>query len=330
MKWLVLFGTVAVALCGCAHEHAAKKKHDEVLTAAVPVAEPLKPLTLIEVPQALPLPGQLKFTPSLSPAGGSSEDRVAEPQDPKTRVHLANGAARIEPLRASYINATQVWPYSEGALYQVYTSPTRVTDIALEAGETLIDVSSPDTVRWIIGDTRSGEGESQRAHITLKPTRADLKSNLAIFTDRRVYYLELQATPDTWMASVSWDYPQDRLKVLKTAQQTARAQAPVASGVALDQLNFSYKISGDSPPWRPLRAFDDGEKVYIQFPGDIAQSEMPPLFVLGRKGDTELVNYRVRSPYYIVDRLFNAAELRLGDRHAQHVRITREGGRRSR
>ena len=72
-----------------------------------------------------------------------------------------------------------------------------------------------------------------------------------------------------------------------------------------------------------MRAFDDGSKVYIQFPDGIGQGEMPPLFVIGPVGDTQLVNYRVRSPYYIVDRLFGAAELRLGGKKAQVVRIAR-------
>src|SRR3546814_7739743 len=70
--------------------------------------------------------------------------------------------------------------------------------------------------------------------------------------------------------------------------------------------------SSDLPPWKPQRAFDDGEKVYIQFPPGIAQGELPPLFVIGAQGDGQLVNYRFRSPYYIVDRIFGAAELRLG------------------
>jgi type IV secretory pathway VirB9-like protein len=40
---------------------------------------------------------------------------------------------------------------------------------------------------------------------------------------------------------------------------------------------------------------------------------MPPLFVVGPEGNTsELVNYRVRGNYMIVDRLFAAAELRFG------------------
>ena len=73
----------------------------------------------------------------------------------------------------------------------------------------------------------------------------------------------------------------------------------------------------------PLRAFDDGSKVYIQFPAGIGKGEMPPLFVIGSEGDAELVNYRVRAPYYIVDRLFGAAELRLGGKDARRVRIER-------
>lgn len=72
-----------------------------------------------------------------------------------------------------------------------------------------------------------------------------------------------------------------------------------------------------------MRAFDDGNKVYVQFPSGIGQGEMPPLFILGNGDKTELVNYRVRSPYYIVDRLFGIAELRIGGKDAQAVRITR-------
>jgi len=104
---------------------------------------------------------------------------------------------------------------------------------------------------------------------------------------------------------------------------SAEAAAPLAQGIALEALRFRYVISGDTPPWRPLRAFDDGEHVYIQFPPGIGQGELPPVFVVGVKGDAELVNFRYRAPYYIVDRLFGAAELRLGGEAAQVVRITR-------
>ena len=60
-----------------------------------------------------------------------------------------------------------------------------------------------------------------------------------------------------------------------------------------------------------------------RIPAGIAQGELPPLFVVGSAGSGELVNYRYRAPYYVVDRLFGAAELRLGGDKAQVVRIGR-------
>jgi len=283
---------------------------DELVPAAR-LPEPPKPVEVVEIPKLLPLPGQLKPKPL-------SESAAA---DPRGAVSVAREAARVEPTLDNYVNATQLWPYSPDALYQVYTSPERVTDIALEAGETLISVSAGDTVRWVIGDTTSGTGADERVHVLVKPVRPDLTTNLVIHTNRRSYHLELTATPDTWIAAVAWRYPLDRLAMLKTSTANAEAVAPVATGVALERLNFRYSISGDSPAWRPLRAFDDGEKVYIQFPPGV--SDLPPLFTVGPKGQVELVNYRSRPPYYLVDRLFEAAELRLGAESQQAVRISR-------
>jgi type IV secretion system protein VirB9 len=121
----------------------------------------------------------------------------------------------------------------------------------------------------------------------------------------------------------------DQVIALRRRNTAAEAAAPVDAGVDVPRLRFRYAIEGDSPPWRPLRAFDDGRKVYIEFPGGIAQGEMPPLFVVGPEGKTsELVNYRVRGHHMIVDRLFAAAELRLGGPGAQsRVRIVRSEGR---
>ena len=82
------------------------------------------------------------------------------------------------------------------------------------------------------------------------------------------------------------------------------------------------RIEGDRVPWRPLRAFDDGRQVFIEFPPSLAQGEAPPLFLRGADGRPELVNYRVRGRYYVVDRLFQTAELRLGGK--QVVRIVRD------
>ena len=125
------------------------------------------------------------------------------------------------------------------------------------------------------------------------------------------------------MVALSWTYPQDALIAFKAAQERAVAQQPVASGIQVDQLHFNYVISGDQPGWRPLRAFDDGRQTFLEFPPSLSVGEAPPLFLVDAKGNTELVNYRVQGRFYVVDRLFDAAELRLGLKHQDVVRITR-------
>ena len=275
---------------------------------------------------AVALPGQFKPLARRVPlrAAGRSRPSRSSPA-PQDRVGAANQAARIEPERTGFVNAIQQYPYTEGALYQVYAKPGQVTDIALQEGEQLAGsgpVAAGDTVRWIIGDTASGAGPASRVHILVKPIRPDIVTNLVINTDRRTYHLELRANPAVYMASVSWIYPQDELIALRARRAVAERAAPVAAGMDLARLNFGYAIEGDKPDWRPLRAFDDGTRVFVEFPESVAQGELPPLFVLGPKGEAELVNYRVAGRYMIVDRLFARAELRLGGRKGQDkVRI---------
>jgi len=299
-----------------------------VQSSASPKDGPTRPpkIEVIAVPTLLPLPGQLKPVRAIQPK--------PEPRDPRKRIGAANSAARVEPDRASWLNAIQQFPYADGALYQIYLAPGQVTDIALQEGEELVGpgpVAAGDTVRWIIGDTISGQGPSRRVHILVKPTRPDLSTNVVINTDRRTYHLELRATPATYMAAVSWTYPQDQLIALRHAAVAAERAAPVSAGIKVAALNFRYRIDGDHASWRPVRVFDDGRQTYVEFPESIATGEMPPAFVLGPDGDVELVNYRVQGRYMVIDRLFDAAELRLGTKKTQQrVTIRREDARRRR
>lgn len=320
----------ASALAGCAATSARPPviAFDDPSPAivATPAAARPRAVEIVTIPEPLPLPGQLKPV--------TESGRPPETADPRRRVGDANDAARIQPVRDGFLNAIQQYPWTDGALYQVYTAPGQITDIALQEGEQLVGpgpVAAGDTVRWIIGDTVSGSGATARVHILVKPTRHDLATNLVINTDRRTYHLELRATPATYMASVSWTYPQDQLIALQGRNAAAAAAMPAATGVDVMALNFRYRIEGDRVPWTPARAFDDGRQVFIEFPAGISQGEMPPLFVTGAAGDAELVNYRVLGRYMVVDRLFAAAELRLGGRRGeQRVRIVRDGGRRGR
>jgi len=230
---------------------------------------------------------------------------------------------KTTPVAQGFINAVQVYPFADGAIYHVITAPERVTDIALQPGETLVAVASGDTVRWVIGDTTSGSGTEKRTHVLVKPFSAGLSTNLVITTDRRSYHIALTSVAKTAMAALSWTYPQDALIALKRAAAATEAAAPVAAGIEVEQLHFNYSVSGDQPPWRPFRAFDDGRQTFIEFPVTLAVGEAPPIFLVDGKGEAQLVNYRVKGRFYVVDRIFDVAELRLGTKHQQVVRISR-------
>ncbi len=242
---------------------------------------------------------------------------------PTLRVEAANRAALQEPTSDGYVDAIQIYPYSEGALYRLYATPQEVSDIALQPGENLTAISAGDTTRWVVGDTTSGSGATKQVHILAKPFAANLRTNLVITTDRRSYHLQLESTGRTYMAAISWIYPQDGLVTENRGDGAVASHSPTDNIPSLDNLNFNYAIDGDDPPWKPVRAFDDGTHVYIEFPKALDQGEAPPLFVAGADGSSNLVNYRVRGNYYIVDQLFKTAELRLGQDHQQVVRIKR-------
>lgn len=239
---------------------------------------------------------------------------------PASRVENANAAARVEPRREGYYNAIQIYPWSEGALYQVYAAPGQITNIALEPGESLTGagpIAAGDTTRWIIGDTESGSGANRRVHILVKPTRDDISTNLVVTTDRRTYMIELRAREALYMPALAWAYPAP-----PPGGRVATPSAPIIPAEAA--RNYRYGLQGNSPPWRPISVFDDGRRAYVVFPRGIVQGEMPPIFVLRADGEPQIVNSRIHRNILIVDRLFGAAELRLGSGDRQQVvRIVR-------
>lgn len=312
----IILATSALALTTAC----ATTELDPIDPAAFVAAMPLEdeteyPARIIETAVPLPLPGQMKAIETVS------SPRVS----PRQAIREGREGALIEPSVDGYVNAIQVYPYTEGALYRLYASPGQVSDVALQPGEELVSVSAGDTVRWVVGDTISGSGNTARAHVLVKPISSGIRTNLMIATDRRTYHLELESVEGGYMAALSWRYPADELAGLTARNElaVAREAGSIGSGLTLEGLNFDYRMSGDSPAWKPVRVFDDGRQVFIQMPDNIMATDLPPLFVLGEDGDAELVNYRVRSNYYVVDRLFRAAELRLGTSNQTVVRISR-------
>lgn len=209
-------------------------------------------------------------------------------------------------------------------------TPLQVCSIRLQAGEVVNDVHAGDAVRWKITPATEGAGPTATTVVVVKPTDAGLTTNLIITTDRRIYNVKLASTQREWIPVLSFDYPDDvqREWAAYTQRQTQTTHAnTLPTGQNLTNLDFNFRISGDSPAWKPVRIYTDGVKTYIQFPSSHF-NEAPTLVALGQRGGEELVNYRLIGDRYVVDKVLDRAALIVGVGRSQtKVEISRTGGR---
>jgi type IV secretion system protein TrbG len=236
----------------------------------------------------------------------NAQTRRAREPTPIETLAAANSAARQRPDASAFEAARQVYAYQPGALYEVYTSPNYVTTVLLEPGETLNTIAAGDTSRWMVTQADAEEQVDGRTIVLIKPQTANLRTNVVLITDRRSYLIEaVSQSGSTYSAQVAWTYPEE----------------PRLEGAALiDAVNLNYRIRtvrGRAPVCR---------RTWVEFSPDVAASDLPPLFVVTGEG-AEIANYRtITGPSgqrYMLDRVFDVAELRFGTRNPIVVRIER-------
>jgi type IV secretion system protein VirB9 len=155
----------------------------------------------------------------------------------------------------------------------VVGAPQRISDIGLQPGEIVQNVSLGDPTMWSCPPAISGSGAEQRTHLMCKPADAGLETTLAIQTNRRSYSIELVSTQKNYMPIVGWSYPEDQVASWAAYQQQMGTPQQTIPGDGY----IRYDLSGDNPPWRPITAYSDGKKTYIQFPPAMAYGKAPVL-----------------------------------------------------
>ena len=286
-----------------------------------PVSPPLPAPSMAPIPNPPGRPERAgaKLRPPAAAARGGPAGPAA--------IAAANSAARETSRAQGFRGGAQVFAYQPGEVYEVWTAPLRVTTITLSAGETVISKAAGDTVRWQIGETESGEGPGRRANVMIKPLRRGLETNLVLATNRRIYLIQLRSGPPaSFNAVVTWDPG----AILDDPPKTALPAAAAGPGLAAPQgpLDAHYRIlvKGRRPVWTPSAVMTDGARTFLSFPPELFAGEAPSLFVVSPEGETQLVNYRQQGGLWVVDRVLDAAELRIGGRKAQVVRIERLRG----
>jgi type IV secretion system protein VirB9 len=243
-------------------------------------------------------------------------------------IAAANRHARARSEAGGFLGGVQVFAYDPSRIYEVWTAPLRVTVLTLPPGESVTAVAAGDTVRWQIGETQSGQGADRRAHVLVKPLEAGLETNLVLTTSRGVYLVQLRSGgPQAFNAAVAWDVSAALPRPLPGPQASG---SPPAQPVAAPEgpLDARYAVSPTgrrSPPWTPTAVMTDGVRTYLALPPGAGARETPALFAVDPAGHAQMVNYRQRNGLLVVDRVLERAELRLGGRKGQVVRIRRRG-----
>ena len=245
---------------------------------------------------------------------------------PEEVIAKANKTAALEPTSNHFFNAGMIFDWEQNRLYQVYTKPERITDIAFEVGENVVSIGGGDSQRWTISETQSGKEPYMRKHIFVKPHQMGISTNLVVTTDRRTYHIELHSLAHVpYQASVSWKHPASTIIVANDVQGSNAKRVTPLSGLGQKQLNFNYHfVAKERPAWMPRRVFDDSHKTYIEFPESMQDIEAPILYGLSQAKEQETLNYRRHKNFYIIDHLIDVAELMVGGKNSVTVGVERE------
>lgn len=224
---------------------------------------------------------------------------------PPSTSHKASPAKSVTALARSGQTTFQFG----ASIPTVVCAPLHVCDLRLETGETITQVNGGDAVRWKISSAISGTGPKSQAHLLIKPTEANLDSNLVITTDRRTYSIKLVSRQNDWMPIIAFTYPPQN--VPQTTDTTSPATLPTLRqpSAGSQKLDFGYRVSGPRVAWRPLKVYTDGVKTYLRFPSTMQHGEAPVLVALDTKEKPLLVNYRVQQDVYVVDKVLDRAAL---------------------
>lgn len=190
----------------------------------------------------------------------------------------------------------------------VICAPLHLCVVQLERGEKINNIELGDSAHWLISTALMGSQQDSSYQVAIKPKFYDTATDLVITTDKRTYNIGLVSKQGSETHVVNFYYPEETLALSNLQQATTDQMISSSPVVDVDHLNFNYEMSGDDPSWKPIQIFDDGTKTFIRMAPISERLDLPVLYILRNK-ETQLVNYRYRRPYYVVDGLFEMGYL---------------------
>ncbi len=193
--------------------------------------------------------------------------------------------------------------YSANEVYQFIGHYGYQSAIEFESDEQIQTVSIGDSVSWMVNPAGN--------RLFLKPIDQNALTNMTVITNKRSYLFEMHAEEtqdirDKEMVFVMrFIYPQ--------ADQSQMDFTTFESFPDIERepekYNFRYTIRGSSVI-EPIRIFDDGQFTYFEFRDKNA--DVPAIFNVDSSGNEELINFRKRENYIVVERVGSRFTLRRG------------------
>lgn len=239
----------------------------------------------------------------------------------QSKVWQSGGKAR--PLMSS--DGKIVFAYGQ-SMPKLTCSPLRACDVEMEPGEKVKKVILADGVNWTWDAAESVERGKTVQHVVFQPKDRELESNVIITTDHRTYHIKLYSpkVEGAYINRAGFYYPSElvsswaeKMGVEAEAKAKDEGSNVMSVAVAPQKLAFDYRVDGDAD-FKPVRVFNDGERVYIEMPDSLRHGENPVLLLKDEKDKEMVVNYRrdvdgtTGTIHYVVDKLFSKAELRRG------------------
>ena len=222
--------------------------------------------------------------------------------------------------------------------------PNYGCDIELEPGEQVKAVILGNEPMWDYMVWESNQQQVPLAHITIGPRISSERTNVIIGTDRRTYHLELLSTTKSeYTRSAKFYYPRERLREFqKDKKRQESREAAGRSGLALQRtsslpyqyVSFGWEIEANSDiTWTPIRVFDDGVHIYIQFPEQVVFEDFPGIYTPAESGKLTQPVWRAVQPvpgksrekgqYLMVDGMYEELRLMGGPASNQQTVIIR-------
>jgi len=198
-------------------------------------------------------------------------------------------SAETTPRPGSHDNRVRVATWTEGQVYRIVTTLTRVTTVEFGEGETIRSIIAGDTVGFQFDGVPGGRA------FAIKPAASGVATNITVYTNRRSYYFHVVEARETPHYVVQFRYPDANV-------QPARA-------VAADAPNANYAVSA-TEEFTPTAIWDDGTFTYFRLKRN---APVPAIFRYANGGERAVNSTALEDGVIRVSGVNRQWVLRLGE-----------------